>query len=245
MGITLTGKPIKDTYQGILKLSDNNPINTAFRGTTDGFGNETGIEVSSTSLRGKKLYTAMTIAEIDADLSDYVVGSREWVLSKIASSGVSTFLGLTDTPSSFYPKRRQNVKANAAGDAVEFTPDYMDFACSDEESDLVVKKYVFEMVCNRDYKDVSGFHFSVTTAPTGSPLIVDVWKNGTSVYTTQPEIEISEFSTHTSATAGTLAGTNANFSIGDRLQVSVEQIGSTVAGKGLKCTMTYNEFIPV
>jgi hypothetical protein len=162
-----------------------------------------------------------------------------------ASGGVDTFLELTDTPSSFSSKRRQNVKVNAAGDALEFTPDYMDFACSDEESDLEVKLYVFEMVCNRDYKDVSGFHFSVTTAPTGSPVIVDVFKNGTSVYFTQPEIEIGELSTHTSATPGTLAQTNADFSIGDRLQVSVEQKGSTIAGKGLKCTMTYNNFIPV
>lgn len=183
------------------------------------------------------------LVQIDSTKESVYVTWQE-LLNFITSTSVS-FLGLSDTPSSFYPKRRQNVKVNAAGDALEFTPDYMDFACSDEESDLEVKLYVFEMVCNRDYKDVSGFHFSVTTAPTGSPVIVDVFKNGTSVYFTQPEIEIGELSTHTSATPGTLAQTNADFSIGDRLQVSVEQKGSTIAGKGLKCTMTYNNFIPV
>ena len=241
MGITLTGKPIKDTYKGIIKLSDNNPIGSSFRSVTDGFGNDTGLEVSSSSVRGLKLYTSMSVAEITNDVSGFVIPSKDWV-ETVAGT---TFLGLTDTPNLFGDARRQNVKVNEARTALEFVPDYMDFACSDEESDLEVKLYVFEMVCNRDYKDVSAFHFSVTTAPTGSPVIVDVWKNGTSVYTTQPEIEIGELSTHTSATPGTLAQTNANFSIGDRLQVSVEQIGSTVAGKGLKCTMTYNDFISI
>lgn len=70
----------------------------------------------------------------------------------------------------------------------------------------------------------------VNTAPTGATLIVDVNKNGTSIYGTQanrPTFAVSA----TSATVG--AHTATTVTDGDYLTVDVDQIGSTVAGADL------------
>lgn len=47
MGITLTSKSIASTYDGLLKLSDNDPLSGAFKVVTDGFGNESGIQLNN------------------------------------------------------------------------------------------------------------------------------------------------------------------------------------------------------
>lgn len=75
---------------------------------------------------------------------------------------------------------------------------------------------------------------SVNTAPTGATILVDVNKNGTTIYTTQsarPTIAISGFT----ATGNSPAITT--FVAGDYIQVDVDQIGSTVAGSDLTVTI--------
>ena len=70
----------------------------------------------------------------------------------------------------------------------------------------------------------------VNTAPTGASVIVDVNKNGTTIYGTQanrPTIAVSA----TSATVG--AHTATTVTDGDYLTVDIDQIGSTVAGSDL------------
>lgn len=70
----------------------------------------------------------------------------------------------------------------------------------------------------------------VNTAPTGASVIVDVNKNGTTIYGTQgnrPTVAISG----TSATVGAHAATTVTD--GDYLTVDIDQIGSTVAGSDL------------
>jgi len=182
------------------------------------------------------------LVQIDSTRESVYVTFKE--LISYIEVAAATFIGLGDTPSTFQSQNRKNVKVNSIGTALEFTPDYLDLACSDEESDLVVKPSVFKMVCNRDYKNVSHIHFSVTTAPTGTPIILDLWKNGASIMNIQPEIEIGDFSTHTSATPGSIDLLNEDFDIGDELRISVEQIGSTIAGVGLKATIVYNNYTP-
>lgn len=70
----------------------------------------------------------------------------------------------------------------------------------------------------------------VGTAPTGADLLVDVNKNGTTIFTTQaarPSIAING----TVSTNGTPAVTS--LAATDELTVDVDQIGSTVAGSDL------------
>jgi len=92
--------------------------------------------------------------------------------------------------------------------------------------DVVVQIYG-EMVMARtgSFDGEVGF---IGTAPTGQPIICDVEKNGTSIYSSKPV-----FSTGASTlTAGTL--TTNSFISGDRITFKVIQIGNTAAGQGLR-----------
>lgn len=72
---------------------------------------------------------------------------------------------------------------------------------------------------------------SVGTAPTGASLIVDVLKNGTSIYNVTP----ANRPTIAAGTFTTLGGTpdTTTFVSGDYITVSVLQVGSSVAGSDL------------
>jgi hypothetical protein len=74
------------------------------------------------------------------------------------------------------------------------------------------------------------YRVSVGTAPTGSTLIVDCNKNGTTIFTTQgnrPTVSISGF------LATTTAPDVTTFASGDYITIDIDQIGSTVAGTDL------------
>lgn len=169
-------------------------------------------------------------------------GELSWINTP---SNSATFTGLTDTPANYICQDGKNVKVaytdtGSNPTELEFVPDYFDFACSDEDSDLAVG-IVFTMICNRAYSLVSAVEFSVTTAPTGADLVFDFRKNGTSWYTTNPTIDAGEKLTATSSVTPVTTADNISFAIGDELQVRITQVGSTVAGKGLKATMIYND----
>jgi len=70
----------------------------------------------------------------------------------------------------------------------------------------------------------------VGTAPTGASVIVDVNKNGSTIYGTQANRPTIAVSTN-SATVG--AHTATTVTDGDYLTIDVDQIGSTVAGADL------------
>lgn len=88
----------------------------------------------------------------------------------------------------------------------------------------------------RDYYEIkvprafsaTGEVASCGTAPTGAALIFDVEKNGTTIYTTKPQIAAGA----TTLTAGTLKtdGTE-DFAAGDVLTFLVTQVGSTIPGQ--------------
>lgn len=85
-------------------------------------------------------------------------------------------------------------------------------------------------------RTVSNVVVGVGTAPTGSTIIVDVNKNGTTIFTTQgnrPTIAISGFSDLTSVPDVT------GFVSGDYLTVDVDQKGSTIAGADLVVTVYF------
>jgi len=179
-----------------------------------------------------------TLAE--GQILTYDSTEEEWV--NTTPSFVDEFIELTDTPVSYDCQNGKNVKVGYGlpnPTELIFTPDYMDFACSDEDSDLAVTR-VFTMICNRDYPYVSSVEFSVTEAPTGANLEFDVLKNGTTVYTITPSIDAGEKLTATATTQQQINGSNFSLAIGDELRVLITQVGSTVAGAGLKATMVYN-----
>lgn len=77
---------------------------------------------------------------------------------------------------------------------------------------------------------------SVGTAPTGTSLIIDVDKNGTTIFGTQanrPTVPISQNEVITPSTAATVT----SFAAGDAITVDLDQIGSSVAGSDLQVTV--------
>jgi len=163
-------------------------------------------------------------------------------------TGVTEFIELTDTPDTFGCQpdstfgKGKNVKVNSAGSALEFTPDYFDFACSDEETNLTAGNKKFTIVFTRAFNCVSEIRFSVTEAPTGADIILEVAKNGTSIFTgtNYPTIDAGTKTTNVSASPQVVSGGYVDFAIGDELKVGITQVGSTVSGVGLKASMVYN-----
>ncbi len=100
------------------------------------------------------------------------------------------------------------------------------------KEDIEVQTYG-ELVMSRSGSIVgeSGY---IDTAPTGTAAIIDILKNGTTVYTTKPQFAASA----NTLTAGTLKtdGTE-DFSPGDRITFKVTQKGSSEPGEGLRFTV--------
>ena len=94
------------------------------------------------------------------------------------------------------------------------------------KSNVEVQTYG-QMVMSRtgDFDGEIGY---IDTVCTGAVLICDVEKNGSSIYSTKPQFAVST----ATMTAGVLSTTT--FASGDRITFKVTQIGSTIAGKGVR-----------
>ena len=91
MGVTLTGKVIKDTYDGILKFEDNQALSSSLRRITDGLGNDTAMKLSSTSSSFLNLFNERTVTEIAADPSGNVVVTRDYLIN-ITNNSYSQYI---------------------------------------------------------------------------------------------------------------------------------------------------------
>ncbi len=96
---------------------------------------------------------------------------------------------------------------------------------------LIVQTYG-EMVMARSgsFTGEAGY---IDTVATGAAAIVDIEKNGTTIYASKPEFAISD----NALTAGTLKtdGTE-DYVSGDRITFKVTQVGSTILGQKLRFT---------
>lgn len=105
-------------------------------------------------------------------------------------------------------------------------------AASDESTALTVATDKVKFIMPYAFT-LTGISASVTTAPAGSTLVVDVNEAGTSIMTTNKiVIDADETSTATAATAPTL--TDTALASGALITIDVDQIGSGTAGAGLK-----------
>lgn len=105
-------------------------------------------------------------------------------------------------------------------------------AASDESTALTTgtAKVTFHMPYAFTLTDIKA---TVTTAPTDATLIADVNDGGTSIMTTDKlDIETGEFSTETATTPPAL--TDTALAADAIITVDIDQVGSTIAGTGLK-----------
>jgi hypothetical protein len=82
---------------------------------------------------------------------------------------------------------------------------------------------------------LSAVRASVTTAPTGSTLIVDINEGGSTILSTKLSIDASEKTSTTAASAAVISDT----ALADdaEMTIDIDQIGSTIAGAGLKVVL--------
>jgi hypothetical protein len=78
----------------------------------------------------------------------------------------------------------------------------------------------------------AGVRANVNTAPTGSTIIVDINEGGSSILSTKLTIDVTEKTSLTADAAVVISDT----SLADdaEITIDIDQIGSTIAGKGLK-----------
>ena len=90
---------------------------------------------------------------------------------------------------------------------------------------------------DRAFQLVAPISFSLVTAPTGAAFNLDVMKNGVTIYTTKPRIDINGTSSLAAAVQSVYDNTKIQFAVGDIFRIDVLQVGSTVAGAGLRYTV--------
>lgn len=113
-------------------------------------------------------------------------------------------------------------------------PIEIQLACSDETTALTAgtAKVTFRTPCAITLTAVRA---SVTTAPTGSTLVVDINEAGTSILSTKLSIDASEKTSTTAATAAVIS--DSALADDAEMTIDIDQIGSTIAGAGLKVTL--------
>lgn len=105
------------------------------------------------------------------------------------------------------------------------------FAVSDEDTALVAgtAKLTFRMPYGMNLTEVRS---NLKTAPTGQKVIVDINQNGVSILSTKLSIDIGELTSTTASISSVILN---NVLVDDaEIVIDIDQIGSTIAGSGLK-----------
>lgn len=121
--------------------------------------------------------------------------------------------------------------ATGATGVTPVVPIELGFACSDETSLLTVgtAKITFRMPCNMTLTSVRA---SVNTAPTGANLIVDINESGVSILSTKLSIDAGQTTSTTATTPPVIS--DSSLANDSEITIDIDQIGSTLAGTGLK-----------
>lgn len=107
-------------------------------------------------------------------------------------------------------------------------------ACSDETTDLTVgtAKVTFRL----PYAfTLSAVRASVNVAPTGAALSIDINEGGVSVLSTALTIDATEKTSVTAAVPAVIS--DSALADDAELTIDIDQVGSTIAGAGLKVTL--------
>lgn len=86
---------------------------------------------------------------------------------------------------------------------------------------------------------LTGVRASVGTAPTGATIIVDINESGTTILSTKLSIDTSEKTSTTATSAAVISDT----ALADdaEITIDIDQVGSTIAGAGLKVYLIGNQ----
>ncbi len=154
-----------------------------------------------------------------------------WAASAAATKLAGIASGATANSSDSTLLARGNHTGTQAFSTLTAAPIEIGIACSDEVSSLTTgtAKVTFRMPLAMT---LTAVRLNVNTAPTGSALVVNVLQNGSSVFSTKPQIDAGSRS---SVGSGTTQVISVSALTSDaEMTINLDQIGSTIAGKGLK-----------
>ncbi|MCP4089606.1 MAG: hypothetical protein GY746_07415, partial [Gammaproteobacteria bacterium] len=181
----------------------------------------TNVNIDSGVIEGSIITAAGALmdSEVDADLK---------TLTLPASTTISTWGATLVAESS-----AANARANLSLEQADLKPtEHIILACSDETSDLTTgtAKLTYRMPYAFTLSEVKS---SVTTAPVGATLTVDINDGGTSIMTTN-KLDILTTATIDDGTATLTDTAIAEDAI---VTVDIDTVGSGTAGAGLKVTL--------
>lgn len=212
---------------------------------------EDGLEfVPASGVGGATTLSELTDVTIVSAVSGEVLkyNGSEWVNSVVSgvAGGATSFLNLTDTPSSYTGFEGYTVVVNSQGDGLTYLSTasgttLYNQALFANEGDLTVSSNPLRIYNNfGGSRTITKVQLSVGTAPVGSAIIVDINKNGTTIFTTQanrPQIAAS-------ANSGSSTTIDVpNWAEGEYLTMDVDQIGSSTAGSNLVVHVVYSSVI--
>lgn len=168
--------------------------------------------------------------------TDNTAGAAVW---DEFGTGVTAFTGLSDVPASYSGQGEKYVRVNSGETGLEFatvgapTQSFV-IACSDETTDLTTgaAKVTFRMPFAFTLTAVRA---SVTTAPTDAALQVDINEGGVSILSTVLSIDSGEKTSTTAATPAVIS--DSSLADDAEITIDIDQVGSTVAGAGLKVAL--------
>jgi hypothetical protein len=163
-------------------------------------------------------------ATADQDLSGYLTTAA--TLDDIADG--TTNKAFTDAEKTLLG----NQSGTNTGDQV--IPFHATIACSDETTDLATGTSVATFRAPVGFT-LTEVRASVSAAPVGTTIAIDVNEGGVSLLSTVVTIDAGEKTSTTAATPAVIADS----AIADdaELTIDIDQVGSTTAGAGLKVTL--------
>jgi hypothetical protein len=166
------------------------------------------------------------------------------VLNAVGSGGYSTPATVRDALETLTTTDRLNADSVKSGAVNVFvTPaektlygtDSICIACSDESTALtaglakVTFRMPFAMTLNAGN---AGVRMNVNTAPTNATIIVNIKEGGTTILSTKCSINANEFTSVTATSQVVIS--DVNLAADAEITIDIDQVGSTIAGKGLK-----------
>ena len=128
-----------------------------------------------------------------------------------------------------------NTSLDLADSSLQTQQETVVFILSPEGVDIAVDTDILGLNAFPYTMTITSVRCDIGTAPTGSTVIVDMLKNGTTIMTDKFSIDATEFSSTTAAVPPVLSSTS--IALGDKISFKIDQIGATIKGQYLTITL--------